>query len=148
MKIKNAILSDLEHLVPLFNNYRVFYGQHSNLDAARSFLKTRLSKKESTIFLALYNDKPVGFTQLFKTFSSVSLEPFLILNDLFVTPEFRNRGVGRALLEYAKLHCKELDYKGLALETALDNPAQKLYEQLGWEKDEAYLHYFWKNTGG
>ncbi|HAI44518.1 MAG TPA: GNAT family N-acetyltransferase, partial [Maribacter sp.] len=35
-------------------------------------------------------------------------------------------------------------YKGLALETAIDNPAQKLYEKLDWEKDSHCFHYFWQ----
>lgn len=141
-----ANLSDVEQIAPLFDAYRVFYGQASNVAGARTFLKERLQNNEAIIFLALENDIPTGFTQLYKTFSSVSLQPFFILNDLYVAPEFRNKGVGEALLNHAKSHCTTLGYKGLALETAIDNPAQKLYERLGWKKDESYFHYFWKNT--
>jgi hypothetical protein len=36
--------------------------------------------------------------------------------------------------------------KGLALSTATDNPAQYLYERLGWEKETGFLNYFWKNN--
>ncbi|WP_190809028.1 GNAT family N-acetyltransferase [Flagellimonas sp. S3867] len=146
MEIRRASLQDLELIVPLFDAYRVFYEQKSDLEAARIFLKKRFSKDETVIFLALDKGKPIGFTQLYMTFSSVSLQPFFILNDLFVAPEARKLGVGEALLNSAKEHCKQMGYKGLALETGVDNPAQKLYERLGWEKDEAYLHYFWSNT--
>ncbi|MBO0322485.1 GNAT family N-acetyltransferase [Muricauda sp. CAU 1633] len=146
MTIKKATLSDLEHIVPLFDAYRVFYGQTSDLNAAQNFLKERFSQNETVIFIALENGEPAGFTQLYKTFSSVSLQPSYILNDLYVSPKFRKKGVGEALLNQAKLHCQEMDFKGLALETALDNPAQKLYERLDWKKDTDYIHYFWKNS--
>ncbi len=144
--IKDVTLSDIELIAPLFDAYRVFYEQPSDLNAARLFLKERLSQDESVIFLALHNGKPAGFTQLYTTFSSVSLQPFYILNDLFVSPDYRKLGIGEALLNHAKKHCIVQNYKGLALETAEDNPAQTLYERLGWEKDEAYFHYFWKNA--
>ncbi|MGW9686570.1 N-acetyltransferase family protein [Flagellimonas sp. 2504JD1-5] len=146
MQIKRVSLQEIELIVPLFDAYRVFYEQKSDLEAARSFLKERFSKEETVVFLALDNGIPVGFTQLYTSFSSVSLQPFFILNDLFVAPKARKKGVGEALINAAKKHCEQMGYKGLALETAVDNPAQKLYERLGWTKDEAYLHYFWSNT--
>ena len=74
------------------------------------------------------------------------MQPSFILNDLYVAPESRKKGTGEALLNHAKSYCRASGFKGLSLETAVDNPAQKLYEKLGWEKDEAYFHYFWKNT--
>ncbi len=146
MEIKQISVQDLDFVVPLFDAYRVFYKQSSNLESARNFLYHRLNNKESYIFLALIDGNPAGFTQLFTTFSSVSLQPFFILNDLYVTPEYRKRGVGEAHLNQAKSLCISLHYKGVALETATDNPAQQLYERLHWEKDEAFFHYFWKNT--
>ena len=146
MIIKKATLSDLERIVPLFDAYRVFYKKTSDVEAAQKFLKERFSHNESVIFIALENEEPIGFTQLYKTFSSTTLEPSYILNDLYVSPNHRKKGVGEALLNQAKQHCQEMGYKGLALETAMDNPAQKLYERLNWEKDTAYIHYFWKNS--
>ena len=50
---------------------------------------------------------------------------------------------GEKLLIAAQEYAKANNLKGLTLETASDNPAQKLYERLGWSKDESY-HYFWK----
>ena len=146
MTIKKATISDLEHIVPLFDAYRVFYKQPSNQESARNFLKERFTNKENVIFIALENGEPAGFTQLYTTFSSVSLQPTYILNDLYVSPKYRKNGVGEALLNQAKLHCQEIGYKGLALETAVDNPAQKLYERLDWKNETDYIHYFWKNS--
>jgi GNAT superfamily N-acetyltransferase len=146
MEIRNATLSDIELVTPLFNSYRMFYGQPTDIDASRTFLKKRFLNNETVIFLALEKDMAVGFTQLYKTFSSVSLQPFYILNDLFVSQESRKKGIGEALLNHAKSFCQKQGYKGLALETATDNPAKNLYERLGWQKDDDYFHFFWKNT--
>ncbi len=146
MTIRKATISDLEHIVPLFDAYRMFYEQKSDVESARRFLTERFANDESVIFIALENGEPVGFTQLYKTFSSVSLQPSYILNDLYVAPQYRKNGVGEALLNQAKNHCQEMGYKGLALETAVDNPAQKLYERLDWKKDTGYIHYFWRNS--
>lgn len=143
IKIVEATETHLLELVPLFNNYRVFYKMTPDMAAAQEFLYQRLSKKESTVFLAYYNGEACGFTQLYFTFSSVSLQPSLILNDLYVNPSYRKKGIGKELLMVAKDYCRKNGYKGLALETAIDNPAQELYERLGWKKDSHCFHYFW-----
>lgn len=143
MTIEIASKDDLGQLVPLFDAYRVFYEQKSDISSAHSFLEARFENDENLVFIAFIDNQPIGFTQLYFTFSSVSLQPFLILNDLFVLPKYRRQGIGAALLQRAKVYCSENQYKGLALETATNNPAQKLYENLGWKKDSDFLHYFW-----
>lgn len=135
---------NLKQIVPLFDRYRVFYNQASDIKGAEKFLKNLIDAQENIIFLAIKDEVPVGFTQLYKTYSSVTMQPFYILNDLFVDQAYRNLGVGELLLRKAKVYCKNKGYKGLALETATENPAQKLYERLGWDKDIGFIHYFWK----
>lgn len=145
IKVFKASIESIDKILPLFDAYRVFYNQDSNVEACRNFITTRFSQNDSVFFLAEFNNVAVGFCQLYTTFSSVSLKPFYILNDLYVAETYRNLGVAGSLLEAAKELCIVKNYKGLALETALNNPAQKLYEKLGWKKDEEYLHYFWSN---
>lgn len=143
MNIVRATAADIPVLAPLFDQYRVFYKQPSDLEAATHFLNKRFNKNETVVFLAWKQQIAVGFTQLFTTFSSVSLRNIYILNDLFVAPEYRHLGAGKALLYRAQQYCVETGAKGLALETAIDNPAQNLYDQMGWEKDTHCFHYFW-----
>lgn len=142
-KIIKAGFEHVPQIAVLLDEYRVFYGQNSDVEAATKFLEARISKNDSIIFLAIKNEKPVGFTQLYTSYSSVSLQPFYILNDLYVYKNHRGLGIGEALLKKAKEFCSTMQYKGLALETAVDNPAQQLYEKLGWKKDTASFHYFW-----
>jgi GNAT superfamily N-acetyltransferase len=142
--IVQATQSHLDQVLPLFDQYRIFYNQQSDREGAGKFLLDRLLNDESVLFLALDEGRGIGFTQLFKSFSSVSMQPVFILNDLFVAKSHRNKGVGAALLRKAQQYCRDKQYKGLALETAVDNPAQLLYERMGWEKESHCFHYFWK----
>lgn len=144
MTIIKAELLHLDDLEPLFDAYRVFYRQPSNRGRVKAFIKDRLTKKDTIFYIAYIDNKPVGFTHLFHSFSSVSLQPLFILNDLFVDSNYRNLGNGVALMNKAKALCKELNYKGIGLQTENTNPAQHLYESLGWKKDTD-LHYFWTN---
>jgi GNAT superfamily N-acetyltransferase len=145
MKIQKATSKNLNTLGPLFNAYRIFYGQASDLDAAEQFLTERFSKKDSVIFIAEDDfGKGLGFTQLYPSFSSVSMQRVYILNDLFVSEATRGQGVGEALLKHAKQFAISEGAKGLTLETDINNSAQKLYERLGWTKDIDVFHYTWK----
>jgi len=142
--ITKASLADIELITPLFDAYRIFYKQDSNIEAARKFLTSRLEKEESIIFLARIGAEAVGFTQIYPIFSSVSIQKMHVLNDLYVDQSARGKGIATLLLNEAKHFALEHGSKGLSLETHHTNPAQRLYERLGWEKDEEYLHYFWK----
>ena len=145
MKIIQATQNELEPLVLLFNGYREFYGQPADLEGAKAFLKERLDLKESVIYLAQSEaGKWMGFTQLYPVFSSVSMERSWLLNDLFVHPNHRKKGVGEALIDAAKQLCATTPAKGLLLETGSDNyPAQALYEKLDFLKEQT-IFYFWK----
>ncbi|WP_460219231.1 GNAT family N-acetyltransferase [Psychroserpens sp. MEBiC05023] len=144
MIITRAKLKDLDALVGLFDNYRVFYKQDSNPAAAKRFLTQRMMQNDSIIYIAYINDTPVGFTQLYPLQSSVSMQPMYLLNDLYVYFNYRGQGIGEALINRAKHLCKSENNKGLAIQTAFDNPAQQLYQRLGFVKDTD-LHFFWSN---
>ena len=143
MQIKRATISDLDDAAPLFDAYRQFYGQRSDVAAARAFLDERLRRDESVIFLAVEDSKALGFTQLYPSFSSVSLKRLWILNDLFVGADVRRGGVGRRLLDRAREWAIETGAKGLVLATAVDNSrARALYESCGWRRDDEFQHYY------
>lgn len=144
MKILKATIQHLDDIVPLFNGYRQFYKQQSNLEGAKAFIKERLTKQDTIIFVAYEDDKAVGFTHLFHSFTSISMCPMYILNDLFVDANYRKQGIGVALLNKAKEQCKQDNYKFIALQTETNNPARHLYKSMGWKKDKD-LHFLWLN---
>lgn len=141
--IRYASPEDLDLLVPLFDAYRVFYEQPSDVQVARAFLKERLQLRESVIFIALSDSgEGLGFVQLYPFFSSVSARRIWVLNDLFVTEKARGTGVSRALMDAAKSHGRFTGATRITLSTAKTNRrAQALYESLGYVRDDDYLTY-------
>ncbi len=145
LHITQATIADLEDIVPLFNQYRVFYGQESNLEEACQFLFERLEHMESVIYLAREGEQAIGFAQLYPVFSSISMQRSWILNDLYVSADHRGQGVGRELLQAIADFAVLTHAKGIELSTAITNlNAQKLYEQNGFVKDTEFYHYFKK----
>jgi GNAT superfamily N-acetyltransferase len=143
VRTRAAVASDLDALAPLFDGYRQFYGQPPDLARARAFLAERLAKGDSLIIAAVAeNDAPIGFTQLYPSFSSVRAARIFILNDLFVAPAARGTRAGVALLEAAKAHARARGAVRLTLSTAHDNArAQSVYERNGWQRDSHFWHY-------
>lgn len=135
-------MEDLEGIATLFNHYRMFYRQESNVEGTAEFLCERIEKGESVIFVALQDGEYVGFTQLYPSFSSISMKRLWILNDLFVHENSRGTGVGKSLLEAAKQFASKNGAKGLKLQTEVDNiTAQRLYAENGYMRDSHYYHY-------
>lgn len=142
VSIRPATIRDLETLVPLFEGYRVFYEQAPDPEMTRRFLGERLALGDSVIYLAEQARRGVGFVQLYPIFSSTRCRRLWLLNDLFVAQEGRRHGVARALMAAAKSHAEATGACGLELATARGNTqAQRLYESLGWVRDEIFLHY-------
>ena len=141
--VRQATIFDLEVLVPLFDAYRVFYRKPGDLGLAREFLRDRFQHSESVILVALRPDgSAVGFTQLYPSFSSVSMARIFVLNDLYVSAEARRMGVGAMLLGAAARFGRETGAVRLTLSTEVTNvTAQALYEGQGWVRQEEFVLY-------
>ena len=142
MVVRRAGSDDLDSLAALFDAYRQFYLQPSDPGGARAFLAERIEREQSIIFLAEAETGALGFTQLYPSFTSTGMARIFILNDLFVIPEARGKGVGSALLRRAAEFARGEGAVRLLLSTAVDNfAAQGVYEREGWERDDAFLTY-------
>ncbi|QIA04162.1 GNAT family N-acetyltransferase [Pseudomonas fluorescens] len=143
LRALRATTTHLDAVAKLFDAYRGFYGQPSNLEQSRAFIAERMAGNESAIFLVEdESGEALGFVQLYPTFSSIDAHRTWLLSDLFTTPAARGRGVGRLLMNTARDFAVETGAKGLVLETATDNfSAQGLYESLGWVRDTGYYTY-------
>jgi ribosomal protein S18 acetylase RimI-like enzyme len=142
MKIVRAERKHLDQVAPLFDQYRQFYKQPPDAAAARAYIQERLNNGDAAIFLAEESGKTLGFVQLYPSLASISMKPIWILYDLFVSPDARTSGVGRALMDRARQHGEETKACQIILETATDNAeAQRLYEKLGYKRDEEFFRY-------
>lgn len=142
LHIDRATSADLDALVPLFAGYLRFYERPADEARIAAFLGERLGRGESVVFLARHGGRPVGFVQLYPAFASLSLARSWILNDLYVLPEARGHGAGRGLMQAARDLARETGAAELFLQTARGNTAaQRLYETLGWVRDDEFLVY-------
>jgi len=141
--IREASGGDLPVLGRLFDEYRQFYRLPSDLDKANAYLKARLASHESMVLVAADDAQGlVGFTQLYPTWCSLLAGPVYVLYDLYVAPQARRRGVGRALIHAATERGRYDRKLRMSLSTAKTNlGAQSLYESLGWERDEEFYVY-------
>lgn len=143
LRTRLATLVDLNSLAPLFDAYRQFYEQAADVDLATRFLTDRMNRQESVILLATDElDKVCGFCQLYPSFCSVEAKPIYVLYDLFVSPENRKLGAGKLLLQAAHQLAAEHGKARMDLTTAKTNhAAQRVYESLGWVRDDVFYAY-------
>ena len=102
--------------------------------ADESMLRESLfgAKPAAEVVLAYWANEPVGFAVYFQSFSTFIGRPGIYLEDLFVLPGFRGKGIGKALLRHlariAKTrNCARLEWAVLDW----NQPAIKFYRSLG-----------------
>lgn len=140
--VRQATFSDLDDLAQLFDRYRVFQGQASDVSAAREFLRARFDHGESVVFLAHDGLAMQGFAQLYPSYSSTALARVFILNDLFVHDSGRRKGIGARLLRAVEAYAWAQGAARVTLNVAIDNaPGQALYEAEGWARDAQFFMY-------
>ena len=147
MKVREAKLSDLKNLSVLFNSYRMFYGKKFDLEVAEEFLRSRIEKKDSKIFVCDFNNELSGFVQLYPLFSSTRVSKYWLLNDLYVDVNKRGKCFSKFLIERSKELVIESKACGMMLETEKSNDiGNKLYPSTGFKKNELSNFYEWIPT--
>jgi len=129
-------------VAPLMYEYLRFYKQNDkSVKECQEFLMSLLATHRCTIFAAQVQSAFVGFVLLYPLYSSLRLAKSFILNDLYVLPSFRSKGIAKRLLEKAIAYARESGGVSIELATAPDNtPAQSLYIKHGFQID-SFLHY-------
>jgi GNAT superfamily N-acetyltransferase len=84
------------------------------------------------VIIAEYDNKPAGFALFFSNFSSFLGKPGIYIEDLFVKPEYRGKGLGKHLLSYLARLVQERNYGRLEW-ACLDwnEPSIKFYKSQG-----------------
>ena len=144
MRIREAKKSDLDQLSILFDSYRMFYGKESDIDISKKFLESRLSNKDSKVFICEVNNVIIGFVQLYPLFSSTRVSKYWLLNDLFVGSEHRGKGYSKLLINKAKELVKDSNACGMMLETEKSNKiGNNLYPKTGFKINDLSNFYEW-----
>ena len=141
--IRESVREDLPALGKLFDEYRQFYQLPTDVQKATAYLEARLGARESVVLIAADEaGQLLGFTQLYPTWCSLLAGPVYVLYDLYVAPQARRRGVGRALLKAAAQRGQRDGKLRMTLSTAKTNAdAQSVYESLDWQRDNEFYVY-------
>jgi GNAT superfamily N-acetyltransferase len=129
--------AEYEELLALIAAYQRFY-EVAEIDAGRNreFFRRFLAPSEDGLLLAARSEgRLVGYACLYWHFSSTAARETVLMNDLFVVPDARGGGVGRALIEASLEVARERGAAELEWQTAPDNhAAQRLYDATGAER--------------
>jgi ribosomal protein S18 acetylase RimI-like enzyme len=118
----------------LFDSYRQFYERDADLELAKKFIFERVANRDSTIFVAMDDEKALGFVQLYPSFCSVELMKIQILYDLYVDAAARRRKIGEQLMNHASEFARDSGAQRVDLSTERSNKiGQHLYEKLGYQ---------------
>ena len=100
-QIRPTTETDIPVILSLIRELAEYEREPQAVVATESSLREVLfgEKPSAEVLLALEGDSPVGFAVYFFNFSTWLGRPGLYLEDLFVRPEQRGKGYGRALLE-------------------------------------------------
>ena len=141
--IRRADVRDIGAMLPLFLAYHRFYDVQSEAIDCQRYLADRLARNESIIFIAERSGVMVGFTQLYPTFSSLTMKPVLVLYDLFVDADARGHGIAEQLMARAEQFARQTGACEIVLQTAHSNvSAQALYEKRGYQRENAFYTYY------
>lgn len=132
MKIVAIDKYNFDDVLPLIADYQGFYQvQNIDQDKNRRFFARFISSYDRGILHAAELDsRLVAFSTLYFCFSSALASEVGVLNDLFVLPDYRGRGKGRALIEHAAEYVHGRGLGRLQWLTAQTNEAaQQLYNR-------------------
>jgi GNAT superfamily N-acetyltransferase len=142
VEIRQARTDEIEEMLPLIRAYCEFYETEPNEGGIRAMFETLITDPgQGAVFVARAGGKAVGFATLDWKWSSLKGARIGYLEDLFVDPGARGKGIADALIEVCAARCRELGRPALQWMTAPDNHrAQRVYERTGAEAD-TYMEY-------
>lgn len=144
LSVERIRTEGLTAVEPLFADYQRFY-EVEEIDPTRNrvFLERFTeSDREGWLFGAFEDGEILGFTCLHRAKSSLRAADTVLMYDLFVAPEARGKGVGRALIEKALEVARESGAAALEWSTAPDNErAQRLYDSIPGAGKSTWVEY-------
>lgn len=130
--IISAQQESLEHLVPLFEQYRSLFMLSTKRQETIDFLETVLSK-DVKIYLYFSRSKAVGFCSVYRSYSSFAFTAIDTINDLYVEEKWRKQGIANKLVEHVEKIAKGENVHSIKISTQNTNiAANKLYLKKGF----------------
>jgi ribosomal protein S18 acetylase RimI-like enzyme len=128
---------DANGIVAVLDSYAadpVGGGQPLPRDVRERLVATLREHPTVLVLLAFVAEEPIGIAVCFFGLSTFRARPLLNIHDLAVLPQYRGKGVGRALLRAAEEHARRKRCCKMTLEVQDDNRrARALYQRCGFE---------------
>jgi ribosomal protein S18 acetylase RimI-like enzyme len=144
MKIALIGEADLPELLPMMRAYCDFYEVAPSADDLEALARALISDPQGEgVQLIARGDggEPLGFATVYWSWQTLTAARAGVMNDLFVVPDARGQGVGRALIEECRRRARDRGATQLVWETAPDNEtAQRLYRSLD-AREERWISY-------
>jgi len=143
LNIRTAEKEDVPLILEFVKGIAEFENLSDLVTAAEESLTESMFGKTpyAEVFFAELDGVPAGFTVFFHNFSTFVGKQGLYIEDIFVKPEFRGKGIGKAMF----LHCVKLAKErncGRMEWAVLDwNPARDFYEHFGANHVEGWHIY-------
>lgn len=133
-RIRLAVPSDLDTIFDLIRGLAIYEKLEHECTGTKEQLFAHLfgARPYCEALIVESGEEAVGFARFFTNYSTFLCKPGLYLEDLFVKPEHRGRGYGKALMQALAKICIERDY-GRFEWSVLDwnQPSIEFYESLG-----------------
>jgi GNAT superfamily N-acetyltransferase len=144
MRIELVGEADLADLLPMMRAYCDFYEvapSDADLERLALALIADPDREGVQLIARAEGGEPLGFATLYWTWQTLNAARAGVMNDLFVVPEARGQGVGRALIGECRRRAGEHGAPELVWETAPDNEtSQRLYDSLEADKSP-WIYY-------
>ena len=151
MVIEPVTETDLPELLPLLRGYCEFYETDPSDEALLDLSRWLLEHPEDGVQLIARNEggRAVGFSTIYWTWRTMYASRIAVLEDIFVAPEARGTGIADELIRDARVRAREHGARDLTWQTAKTNErAQGVYERIGAERDDGWLDYSLRASGG
>jgi GNAT superfamily N-acetyltransferase len=130
---------DIDDLLPLMRAYSEFYDVPPDDERLLGIVRMLITHPQDGVqFIARGDDgEALGFATVYMTWETLDAGRLAVMNDLFVSPAARERGLGAALIEECLRFARERNAGKLAWQTAPTNGvAQRLYERVGAVREQ------------
>src|SRR5262245_33106386 len=142
VEVRPARPEEAEEMLPLMRAYCDFYESDPDDEGLMELMRTLIAdQSQGAMFIARHEGRAVGFATLDWKWSSLNGAKVGYLEDLFVDPEVRGKGIADSLIAICADRCRELGMPVLEWLTQPTNKrAQAVYNRIGGES-EPLLEY-------
>lgn len=141
--IREAVVDDVPIILQFIKGLAAFEKLSDKVNATQAGLSETLfgDRAYATVLLAERSGVPVGFLLYFNNYSTFLGKPGIYIEGIFVLPEERGRGVGKAFMKYCARLVQDKGWGRIEWAVLHWNPAREFYERLGGEPLDDWILY-------